>query len=167
MALGRQFIHNTVSGYPHYHVYALFCRDGAGPGYVKIGHTMYVGGRLTQLRTACPVPAKMFATAEIGAYKRLALDVEKALHKQFHERRISGEWFLFDFTSEKDKRDFNDGSMAVFTRMMGRNAPWWTKVSVPALDAANEARRKRFCRSRFGRRLLKRQDHEKRMGVIG
>ena len=138
---------------PEYHVYALFCQDIEGPGYVKFGMSKNITKRLGQLRQGCPIPAKMFATAPVGASKDKAFQVERALHKVFVKKWSSGEWFRFDFSNDLDKRIFNRGSQKVFVHFFGADYPWWSQTSVEALDAYNKQRQQAFLRSKHRRKI--------------
>lgn len=154
----------TTGDYQHHFVYALFCKDDNGPGYVKFGRTKNVGQRLTTLRTTCPIPARMYAIVEIGPSLKLARRVEKALLDRFSDRRISSkrEWVRFDFGCEQSKRDFNSGCREVFLSTLGPNHEWWQKVSIKALDEAEKARRLRFLKSREGKKIRRRQKSQQR-----
>lgn len=136
----------------HY-VYAMFCQDRDGPGYVKFGRSRQIGKRFGSLRTACPIPVQMFAFVEIGIDEKRASSVETALHRAFADRRTMGEWFRFDYTSADDKREFNDRTRVVLTGY--GIGDWWSSVSVRALDA--EAKRKQAARVAINRRIRKAQ----------
>jgi len=146
-----------------YFVYAMLCRDGNGPGYVKFGLSGNIGGRLSALRTTCPIPARYFAISEIGGNKKQARRVEKALHERFKDRKSSGEWFRFDFDRETDKREFNDGSLHAFQSILGGKFNWWTKISVAALDAEAERAKAAFMNNACRQRLIQ-NEKRKRMG---
>lgn len=136
----------------HY-VYAMFCQDGDGPGYIKFGRSRQIGRRFGALRTACPIPVRMFAFVSIGIEEKRARKVENALHRAFKSRRTMGEWFRFDYTSAADKREFNDRTRVV---LAGYGIDeWWTSVSAKALDA--EAKRKQAARLEIKRRVRKAQ----------
>lgn len=124
-----------------YHVYAMLCQDGDGPGYVKFGHSSRIGKRLATLRVACPIPARYFAVVDIGWSKTLTLATERGLHQQFRCRKITGEWFRFDFSAPEDKRAFNEGSKAVFSSIHTLGNSWWSKISVAALDKYQQEKR--------------------------
>ena len=147
---------------PEYHVYALFCQDEEGPGYVKFGMSSQITKRLTQLRQGCPIPAKLFATVPVGASKDKALRVERALHKVFVKKHSSGEWFRFDFSDDLDKRIFNRGSQKVFVHFFGADYPWWSQFSVEALDKYNKERRVAFLKSRHRRKIEARAKYKVR-----
>lgn len=138
---------------PEYHIYALFCQDDAGPGYVKFGMSKRITKRLSELRQGCPIPALMFATVPVGVDKEKALKVERAFHKVFEQRWSSGEWFRFDFSEELDKRIFNRGSQKVLVHFFGACHPWWSQTSVEALDAYNKRRRQEFLNSKHRRKI--------------
>ena len=142
-----------------YHVYALFCQDEDGPGYVKFGRSMRIGSRLSQLRTSCPIPARYFAIVDVGPEHKMYM-LEDALHRHFSDRRVTGEWYRFDFKSEEDKRAFNDGCRKVFVECLGRNAPGWTKMSIAALDREAKARRQDFLKSRHRKKIEQKANRE-------
>lgn len=124
----------------HY-VYAMLCQDGDGPGYVKFGHSTRIGQRLSTLRLSCPIPARYFAISHVGPYRHLMFEAEKTLHKAFRNRRITGEWFKFDFSSLEDKREFNDKTNFVLRQICGVHYEGWTRISVKALDEHQRQRR--------------------------
>lgn len=115
-------------------MYALFCEDEGGVGYVKIGRSSNIGKRLSALRMACPVPAKYLALLEVED-KYQSERIEKALHLQFEARRSTGEWFRFDFSSAEDKHAFNLGCRLVFGLLLGPlDQKWWEKIDLEAYD---------------------------------
>jgi len=120
----------------------MLCQDGQNDlGYVKFGKSCHVGSRLTSLRTNCPIPARYFAVIELRSEDRQNL-AEKDLHEIFAPRKVSGEWFRFDFSSATDKEDFHAGCKAVFGRYAsGMDQKNWSFVNVKALnDDAKEVR---------------------------
>lgn len=147
----------------HY-IYALFCQEHDGPGYVKIGMTRNPNNRLCALRSGCPVPAKMFAAVDVGRSITVTRDIEKALFEEFADKRIGKcrEWFRFDFASKEDKDHFNRGSKRVLRAHIGPRHEWWTLVNIKKLDEYNEFRRRRFIQSRKGRRIMNRQKADQR-----
>ena len=144
----------------HY-VYAMLCQDGGGPGYVKFGRSKRIGDRLTALRTGCPIPAKYFAICCVGTESWQAKKIERAFHTLFAERRITGEWFRFDFSSVDDKRDFNVGSFRVFLEFLGPGHTW-TKISVAALDEDARRRRQWFMNSKHRKKIESRERYRVR-----
>lgn len=134
------------------YVYAMLCRDGDGPGYVKFGRSYRIGQRLTALRTSCPIPAKYFAIMEVPSYPK-AKAVEAALHRHFGDRKIKGEWFRFDFESLEDKRAFNDGCRLVFALHL-KSPGSWTKISVAEFDEYERRRRAAFLQSKNARKIM-------------
>ena len=60
---------------------------GPEGGPIKIGITTNVGQRLESLQTGSPVKLKVHAVARAGR------SLERAYHRYFDERRLSGEWF--------------------------------------------------------------------------
>jgi len=144
----------------HY-VYAMLCRDGDGPGYIKFGRSMRIGERLTALRTACPIPARYFAVVEANNYYN-ALNIERDLHRRFSERRVSGEWYRFDFDSPEDKHAFNYGTGCVLARYLTKErGDWWTKISVKALDAHQREKRQALLKSGQMKKLARRRESER------
>lgn len=134
-----------------YFVYAMLCRDGNGPLYVKFGRSRKIGERLTALRTGSPIPAKWFAIIETPGRMTQAV-VEKALHAEFKDRRTTGEWFRFESDSEEEKRAFNDGCAKVFTIELGQGHNW-QKLSVSALDAYAAGRRRAYFLSKNRKKI--------------
>ena len=130
---------------PEYYVYAMLCQDGDGPLYVKFGRSRKIGDRLSTLRTASPIPAKYFAVVQVPGAK-LQGNLEKALHRHFADRRITGEWFKFDSASADDKRAFNDGCALQIAKYIGAGH-YWEKLSVAALDEYAAERKAAFCRA--------------------
>ncbi|WP_435102377.1 GIY-YIG nuclease family protein [Arhodomonas sp. AD133] len=135
----------------------MLCQDGDGPGYVKFGYSGRIGDRLSALRSSCPIPARFFAISCVGNTKRTALEVESALHSRFSDRRSSGEWFRFDFSSPEDKRDFNEGSLGAFVSVLGGDYEWWVKLSVKALDEYERRRRAALLKGGSKKRLDKKR----------
>jgi len=132
-----------------YYVYALLCQDHGGPGYVKFGRTGDIAHRLTSVRTACPIPVKYIATAKVLNYEA-SKRVEREFHKKFEPRKITGEWYRFDFADKEDKKAFNDGSREIFLKNTGPTMKmiWWEQVKVSALDALAKERRDNYLRYR-------------------
>lgn len=116
----------------HY-VYAMLCRDGDGPLYIKIGKSDNIGQRLSSLRSSCPIPAKWFAVVECVNHIRQR-ELEVGIHRKFKHRKTKGEWFKFDSDSDADKREFNDVCAQCFYDV-GMGKANWTKISVAVLDA--------------------------------
>ena len=110
-------------------VYALLVSPGQGPGYMKIGITENLPKRLDSLQVGCPFPIGLIALIDAGYYSATAWNLEEAFHKRFEARRTSGEWFMFDFDSEVDKAEFNQGSREVLRDYFGENHPWWIKMT--------------------------------------
>lgn len=141
----------------NYCVYAMVCRDGDGPIYVKFGHSGSIMARLGQLRVSCPIPAKWFAYIYVGSKER-ARGLEKDLHKRFLDRRVTGEWFKFDLDSLEDKKEFNEGSSEAISRSLGRAFKgWWKKISVKALDQYNKEKRAQFLKSKHRKKIERSQ----------
>ena len=110
-------------------VYALLVSPDQGPGYMKIGITENLPKRLDSLQVGCPMPIGLIALIDAGHYANTAWELEEAFHKRFASRRTSGEWFMFDFNSEADKAEFNQGSREVLRGYFGDNHPWWVKMT--------------------------------------
>lgn len=125
------------------YVYALLCQNEDGPGYVKFGHSHDVVKRVHDIKVGCPIKVRYLAFIR-ASFKEKALEVERALHTQFNDRRTQGEWFSFDFTSELDKQVFNKGCKHVFAYHGNCLAPgekWWEKVDLEAYEANLSQRR--------------------------
>ena len=138
---------------PPYFVYGILASDKTG-GYVKFGISKNIGTRLSGIRTSCPIPIR-YITVVDADYKEKALATERALHKHFDNRKIQGEWFRFDFTSEQDKKEFNTGCQQVFVNKLGPGH-WWTKVSIAALDKYEKERRLNLINSDHYRKIQRR-----------
>ena len=115
------------------YVYALLCRDSGGPIYIKFGRSKDIVSRITSLQTGIPIEIKYIAFVDVGWSLKNACAVERSLHRQFKDRNTSGEWFKFDFDSELDKKEFNDGCRAAF-KAAGYLDLWWQKVSMAAMS---------------------------------
>ncbi|WP_243397468.1 GIY-YIG nuclease family protein [Crocosphaera subtropica] len=73
---------------------------------IKIGRAKNVEKRFTSLQTAHPYPLKIIKTLKVSG-KKAAIDLEKQLHQQFADYRLSGEWFkaceaLMNFSDDKN-----------------------------------------------------------------
>lgn len=135
---------NEYNQHYRYYVYSLFCQDTGGAGYVKFGRSRRIDLRISQLRTGCPIPIKMVGLIEVFSEDR-QIRTEKALHAHFKDRRVSGEWFKFNFSSPEDKREFNDGCKKVFVEhLKKRDDQYWSTINVKVLDAISADKRKRF-----------------------
>ena len=135
------------------YVYALLCETDGGEGFVKFGRSSNVTARLSQLRSACPIPAKYFAVVQTPS-ERTCKDLELGFHRHFRERRIKGEWFKFDFRSQEDKEAFNQGSRLLFLAHLPAGI-WWTKISVEAIDQYIQERRRAFLNSKHRGKLMR------------
>jgi len=142
-----------------YFVYALFAQD-LGGGYVKFGISGNIGKRMSMIRGSCPLPVWGIAVLDVRTKSR-AKCIEKALHERFGSRKVHGEWFRFLFSSEDDKRSFNDGCRAVFLLEIGPGH-WWTTISVSALDRHERQRRKSLINSSNFREIQRRAIAEQR-----
>jgi len=111
-------------------VYAMFCEAPSSPvGWVKIGITENILGRIGSIKHGTPFPINMIALVGCTEDGPPAARVEQRLHERFALRRCNGEWFQFNFSDSDDKRDFNDGCREVFRELWGENYPWWWKTS--------------------------------------
>lgn len=137
-------------------VYAMFCQDVSGPGYIKFGRSRRIGGRLSQLKSACPVPAKLFAVVDVRGESEAKV-LERSLHQHFADRNTQGEWYRFDFSAAEDKRAFNDGCRQVFLHVLTDPGKWWTQISVAALNEYARERQRNLLRNR---KLLKKLMHK-------
>lgn len=132
-------------------VYALLCQDeNETSGYIKFGKTQNLGRRIRDLKTGCPLPAKYICFIECAG-RGGADRIERSLHQTFSDRRSNGEWFRFDFSSQKDKKDFNEKCRAVFS---GNDlcGEWWEKLSINGyfelVKALKKERRKDYKEAR-------------------
>lgn len=74
-------------------------------GLTKIGHTVNIVQRFKSLDGESPVELKLVGYMESS----LLWDLERELHRTFHDKRIRGEWFklsLEDIDCIKERRDF-------------------------------------------------------------
>ncbi len=143
-----------------YMVYGILAKDKE-KGYVKFGITKNIGSRLSGIRVGCPIPVRYITVVEAGCKTR-ALIVEKELHKRFENRKITGEWFRFDFSSDEDKRDFNDGSKSVFSMYLWEDS-WWTKINMSALAKYEKQRRSELLHSGLYRKLQRQLAEEQKI----
>ena len=108
------------------YVYALLCEQSKGSdGFVKIGITKNLRNRFSSIQTGCPVPVKLCCF--IGVPDRdVSARLESLLHESFSDRRVSGEWFKFDFLSKQDKECFNAVCRKCFSAILGEGRSWST-----------------------------------------
>lgn len=126
---------NFPTNVPHY-VYALMCEDEHGHGYLKIGHTVNMKARYSQLVSGCPFPIKKIALVDCGM-NWVSKNVEKALHQQLKIKKTKGEWFEVDFRDKEDKARFNEASKLAFkAHMPSRKNIWWRLVDPKELKGA-------------------------------
>lgn len=81
----------------------LFCQDGDGPVYVKVGMSALPYRRVCELSTGCPVRPAMLALAHVGMSRGRALKIERGLHRRLDKWRHRREWFLVPIA---DKAEF-------------------------------------------------------------
>ena len=72
-----------------YFVYFILNEDSNA---IKIGLAKDTAKRLKALQTSSPAKLKLIKTVQVDGLKA-AQELEQSLHKQFHEIRLSGEWF--------------------------------------------------------------------------
>ena len=77
-------------------VYVVTCLDR-----LKIGIARDVHARVIDLQFVCPFPVAMVAQREFPT-RKAAMLAERALHVQFAEQRIHGEWFVLDGPAAAD-----------------------------------------------------------------
>lgn len=132
------------------YVYVLMARDGDGPMYVKIGRSDNPMARVGALQTGCP-----FRFTKAGMVKCLSADQAKRLEAQLHHElsacASSGEWFRFDWSSERDRHRLLAAMNVVFAAI-----PGWTFEEIDLERAAAITRhvardRQRRYRSRKSR----------------
>lgn len=121
------------------YVYMVICLDSAGVAFIKFGLTSSPDSRLTQLRVGCPLPVKMFCLAETDCRFK-AKKAERAFHRAFEKRHVTGEWFKFDIESAEDKREFNEASRKIFARFMPPSTTW-AKINMVEFDKLQTQRR--------------------------
>lgn len=138
-AAARQFI--DEQGCNGEFVYMLVCQDVDGPAYIKFGVASNLRDRADAIQTGCPIPYQVLGFVEVWTRER-ALDIEAALHDEFKDKRVSGEWFRFNLS--KDKAAFNSGWKKVFSEYLPDDIEKkWHKVNInksldrrgPAIDA--------------------------------
>lgn len=117
----------------------LFCRDGDGPIYVKVGFSERPGARIGGLLTGCPIPAIRFASTELRD-RRGARRAEKAMHAALAKWRGEGEWFCL---LESDKEEFNKAWKAALAPFHEPAWPMrWSQLPLRPYLAAKQARQK-------------------------
>jgi hypothetical protein len=89
------------SGHQAHFVYFIFNEESNA---IKIGHAKDISKRLKALQTSSPAPLKLLKSIHLEGVKT-AKEREKALHQQFSELHLSGEWFraepaLMDYISQ-------------------------------------------------------------------
>jgi len=146
------------------YVYMLFCGDGTGDLFVKVGMTANPEQRLEALRTAVPIPTEMFAVVEVPS-RKLALRLERALHEAFEQWASRGEWFRLTLD---DKPTFKAAWQEVFR--LHQRPSWelkWTYMNMERYEAARAQRRNywRFKFSRFGAAYRDYLRDSKRAGI--
>lgn len=124
-------------------VYMLFCGEGDGASYVKVGMTEKPEQRLDALRTAVPMKTEMFATVELPG-RRVARIVERELHQALAQWGSRGEWFK---VTKDDRLAFQQAWKRVFVRHERPNWPLrWSSVDMPAYERWQAQRRQAFQR---------------------
>lgn len=134
-------------------VYAAFAQADAD-GYIKFGISGKIGTRLAAIRTHCPIPIHFICTLDVGD-RESARKIEKLLHSHFSDRKVTGEWYRFDLSSEHDKKEFNDGCKSIFIMEIGPGH-WWEKINVDALIEHDKERRRNLIHSGKFRLIQKR-----------
>lgn len=125
------------------YVYLLLCKDDDGPRYIKIGHTINPGSRLSQLLVGCPIKPISFAICPVGfIHTSSAQRIERELHLAFSDRKARGEWFRIDTTSPEDKERFNK-TFQVACAKHGSDVGQWSRISV-AKFCSMQAQRRAF-----------------------
>lgn len=150
---------------PTHFVYAMFCRDGDGPGYVKFGLSSAISQRLSNLRVSCPIPAQWFAVVEVPT-RGAAKSLESALHSVFASRRTSGEWFRFDLHEPEQMKEFSARSRRMVEAYAVPHG-WWTKIDAEALDKdARDARRRRLHAFRVRNEAARRENFNNLLSLL-
>lgn len=119
-------------------VYMLLCRDD-GPYYIKVGISQNPVKRLSSLRTACGVKARMLLCTEVWS-RRAAARIEASVHAALDEWRVEGEWFK---VQPEDRDRFNAAWSPVFAQYRNKSYPLELKrVSLPEVDRVGELYRR-------------------------
>lgn len=72
-------------------VYLIGCSSGL-TSYVKIGRTVNIQRRLSNIQTGCPFPIT-HSFAILSSYEEEIAGLEKLLHQLLDSHRIRGEWY--------------------------------------------------------------------------
>jgi len=89
------YVYKPKCGY----IYIIHCK---GFPYYKIGHTVMPNGRISELQTGVPFELIM----EYAFKVKDMFEAEHAIHKQYQDKCIRGEWFLLtdmELAGVKDK----------------------------------------------------------------
>lgn len=70
-------------------IYFILNRDSNA---IKIGRTKNVAKRLRTLQTSSPAKLELIKSVQVEGFDEVRM-LEQALHKQFNDIRLSGEWF--------------------------------------------------------------------------
>ena len=141
----------------HY-IYAIFCEDPeTKSGFVKFGYSKNIFQRFASLQTGCPLPIRYYAICKISNNAHHTWLIEQRLHRKFESRKSSGEWFRFDFSSQKDKADFNHGCREI----LGADATGktWEKFSAADLARLNKEQQLKYLKTRNNQQIYKRAGH--------
>ena len=73
---------------------------------LKIGITVDISQRLTQLRAMSPCKLYLFGFVKVRGSRSDTLTIEESLHEYFRRHRTHGEWFDLDPTIENAVRHY-------------------------------------------------------------
>lgn len=79
-------------------VYALICEQMGEACFVKIGFTTNLAKRVSAIANGCPLKIERTLTIDCKTEQDMER-LEVALHTEFIERSVVGEWFRFDTTA--------------------------------------------------------------------
>ena len=130
-------------------VYAAIADFGGADKFVKVGYTIKLVTRMSELQTGCPVQIGDVAYARVPTVEA-ARHVEKLVHQAMKPYRSQGEWFRFDLSQPEDERVWRGAIPAVLNHVVGKGR--WNMRSInygevrAALAEANSERYQRRLR---------------------
>lgn len=127
------------------YVYLLLCADD--DIHIKIGMSQEPLKRALALRNNCPLPLNTMAVVDLQS-RRMALGLERDLHKALANWRTNGEWFKF---SLEDKQKFNELTQNALKKYSSKSRLLkWTKINLKEL-ASQATQRKKLAQKRWKR----------------
>lgn len=139
MSIGTLPIYKVDGHRRSIYVYMLTCRDDGGPHYIKFGHSIRPGIRISELMVGCPVPGQTYSFMLVDSDQK-ALYLEKALHFKFAGRRTKGEWFKFFLDDPAEFAELDAGIRACVATLKVQN-PVWTRIDLKKWSEADKQRK--------------------------